>query len=243
MKRLVRQLTKLAFLTAFVAVTAGTAAAQTDSGTVTLQGNVSNSASLRWWSFTNNNSVSGTNAPNTQNSPLVFTLDLGDVSPNNANDYVGGTVQVVMRTNAAYTLSAAVTASSGFGAAGNANGDFSLADIGFGIPASALAASGSGALVSAGAVGSSSVVAAFNSDPSSASKDADGIPTFSATLNSLSTTAPGTQVLSGPRISRGGSLNSPNNGLLANTVYAVGPQFFTPNTGFSATVTYTLATP
>jgi hypothetical protein len=243
MKRLVRQLAELAFLTVFFALAAGTAAAQTDTGTVTITGNVSNAASLRWWAYTNNNAVSGTNAPNTQNSPLVFTLNLGDVSPNNTNAYVGGTVQVIMRTNAAYTLSAAVTATSGFGAVGNTNGDFSLADIGFGLPASALAASGSGALVTATAVSGSSVVAAFNNDPSAATKNADDIPVFSSTLNSLSTTAPGTQVLSGPRISRGGGLNSPNNGLLANTIYAVGPQFFTPNTGFSATVTYTLATP
>ncbi|HWP42623.1 MAG TPA: hypothetical protein VNO14_05270 [Blastocatellia bacterium] len=243
MKRPVRRLAQLAFLTVFVALTAGTAAAQTDTGTVTITGSVGNAASLRWWSYTNSNAVSGTNAPNTQNSPLVFTLDLGDVSPNNTNSFVGGTVQVIMRTNAAYTLSAAVTASSGFGAVGNLNGDISLADIGFGLPGTSLAASGSGALVLPTAVTNSTVVAAFDNSPLAASKDADDIPIFSSTLNSLATTAPGTQILSGPRISRGGGLNSPNNGLLADTVYAVGPQFFSPTGGFSATVTYTLATP
>jgi hypothetical protein len=242
MKRLVRQLTQLAFLTVFVALAAGVASAQT-TGTVNISGSVNKSASLRWWSFTNSNSSSGANAPNTQNSPLAFTLDLGDVSPNNVNSYVGGTVQVIMRTNAAYTLSAALTASSGFGAVGNTNGDFAVTDIGFGMPQASIAASGSGALVTGTAVSGSTVVAAFNGNPLTATKDADGIPTFGASLNSLATSAPGTQVLSGPRISKGGSLNSPNNGLLANTVYAVGPQFFTPAASFSATVTYTLATP
>ncbi|HET9532132.1 MAG TPA: hypothetical protein VFQ92_17360 [Blastocatellia bacterium] len=244
MKRLVRHLIELTFFTVFVAVMAATASAQSsDTGTVTITGTVNSTASLRWWTFTNNNAVSGLNAPNTQNSPLVFTLDLGDVSPNNASNYVGGTVQVIMRTNAPYTLSAAVTASSGFGAVGNTNGDLALTDIGFGIPQASLAASGTGALVTATAVSGSTVVAAFDNNPLTAAKDGDGIPTFGATLNNLSTTAPGTQVLSGPRISRGGGLNSQNNGLLANTIYAVGPQFFTPTGSFSATVTYTLATP
>ena len=36
-----------------------------------------------------------------------------------------------------------------------------------------------------------------------------------------------------PRFSMGGSLSSPNNGLLVYTIYAIGPQFFTP-TAFSA---------
>ncbi|HYP27994.1 MAG TPA: hypothetical protein VE262_14860 [Blastocatellia bacterium] len=238
MKRLVRQLSQLALLTVFVAMTAAVASAQSNTGTVQLNGSVQNAASLRWWSFTNNNAVSGANAPNTQNSPLAFTLNMGDVSPNNTNNYVGGSVRVILRTNAAYTLSAALTSNSGFGTIGNTNGDLALSDIGFGLANIAA----SGVLVTGTAVSGSSVTAPYNNDPSTATKDVDGIPTFTSTLGNLSTTAPGTQVMSGPRISRGGSNNSPNNGLLVDTIYAVGPQFFTP-TSFSATVTYTLVTP
>ena len=241
MKRLVSQLGRLAVLTFVVAMSAVIAQAQTDTGTVTINGSVGSAASLRWWTFTNNNASGGTNAPNVQNSPLAFTLNLGDVSPNNPNTYVGGTVQIIMRTNAAYTLSAAVTSSSGFGASGNANGDIALDNLGFGLQN--LAASGTGTLVTATAVSGSTIVAAFDSDPGAATLDADGIPTYSATLDDLSTTAPGTQVLSGPRISRRGSFSSPNNGLLADTIYTVVPEFFTPTASFSATVTYTLATP
>ncbi|HLG14248.1 MAG TPA: hypothetical protein VJH03_07060 [Blastocatellia bacterium] len=240
MNRLVRQLAKLAFLTVIVAMTSVVASAQT-TGTVTINGSVGNAASLRWWTFTNNNATSGTNAPNTQNSPLVFTLDLGDVSPNNTNAYVGGTVQVIMRTNApSYTLNSYVSASSGFGAVGNAAGDISLADIGFGVQD--LAVSGTGALVSAGALAGSTITAAYDADPGAAVKDADGIPSFSRTLNDLGTTANGPTLVSGPRISKGGNNNSPNNGLTVNTKYAVGPQFFTPGS-FSATATFTLVTP
>ena len=238
MKRLVRQLSHLALLTVFVAMTAAVASAQTDTGTVQINGSVQNSASLRWWSFANNNATSGVNAPNTQNSPLAFTLNLGDVSPNNTNNYVGGSVRVILRTNANYVLSAALTASSGFGANGNTNGDIALTDIGFGLANIAA----SGPLVGATAVSGSSVTAPYNNDPSAAAKNVDGIPTFTSTLGGLATTAPGTQVMTGPRISRGGSNSSPNNGLLVDTIYAVGPQFFTP-VSFAATVTYTLVTP
>ena len=130
MQTLVKSLGRLALLTTLIALTSAVASAQT-TGTVTINGSVQKSASLRWHSFTPLNSETGTNNPNTQNSALLFTLDLGDVSPANTNNYAGGTVQVILRTNAAYTLSAQVTASSGFGSA--ANGDITLADLGFGM--------------------------------------------------------------------------------------------------------------
>ena len=238
MRNSIRQLAQLTFLTIIVAMTAMVAAAQTDTGTVTINGSVGKAASLRWYSFTNLNSTSGTNAPNTQNSPLSFTLNVGDVSPNNTNSYVGGTVTVILRTNSNYTLSAQVTASSGFGAAGNTNGDIALTDIGFGL--TNLASSGSGSLVTSTAVSGSSFAGSFGNNPSAAAKNADGIPSFTTTLNNISAA---TQVLSGPRISKGGGLTSPNNGLLVDTNYTIGPQFFNATGNFSATITYTLATP
>ncbi len=231
MNRLVRRLTKLAFLTTFLAIAAGTAFAQ-NTGTVTINGSVAKSASIRWWSFTALNSETGTNAPNTQNSPLVFTMSVGDVSPANTNNYAGGKVKVILRTNAAYALSAQVTASSGFGAA---SGDISLSDVGFGLANLA----NSGALVFGDPATNSVIAGSFGNDPSAAAKNADGVPTFPTSLSNVSSA---TQVLSGPRISKGGSVSSPNNGLLVDTVYAIGPQYFTPTT-FSATVTYTITTP
>jgi hypothetical protein len=233
MRRIINQLVKLASLTILFGVTAVVASAQT-SGTVTVNGSVAKSAAIRWWSYTALNSETGANAPNTQNSPLVFTLSLGDVSPANTNNYAGGKVKMILRSNAAYAVSAQVTASSGFGAA--ASGDITLSDIGFGLANLA----NSGALVIADPAGSSVIAGSFGNDPSGAAKNADGVPTFATSLNNVSAAA--TQVLSGPRISKGGSVDSPNNGLLVDTIYAVGPQFFTPTT-FSATVTYTITTP
>jgi len=231
MNRLVRRLTQLAFLTTVLAIAAATASAQS-TGTVTLNGSVAKSASIRWWSFTALNTETGTNSPNTQNSPLLFTLNVGDVSPANLNNYAGGKVKVILRTNAAYALSAQVTASSGFGAV---SGDISLSDVGFGLANLA----NSGALVFGDPATNSVIAGSFGNDPSAAAKNADGVPTFPTSLNNVSSA---TQVLSGPRISKGGSVSSPNNGLLVDTVYAIGPQYFTPTT-FSATVTYTITTP
>ena len=231
MSRLVRRLAQLAFITTFVAIAAATASAQS-TGTVTINGSVAKSASIRWWSFTALNTETGTNSPNTQNSPLLFTLNVGDVSPANSNNYAGGKVKVILRTNAAYALSAQVTASSGFGAA---SGDITLSDVGFGLANLA----NSGALVFGDPATDSVVAGSFGNDPSAASKNADGVPAFPTSLNNVSSA---TQVLSGPRISKGGSVSSPNNGLLVDTIYAIGPQYFTPTT-FSATVTYTITTP
>jgi hypothetical protein len=231
MNRLVRRLVQLAFLTTVLAVAAGTASAQS-TGTVTINGSVAKSASIRWWSFTALNTETGTNSPNTQNSPLLFTLNVGDVSPANANNYAGGKVKVILRTNAAYALSAQVTASSGFGAA---SGDLRLSDVGFGLANLA----NSGALVFGDPATNSVIAGSFGNDPSAAAKNADGVPTFPTSLSNVSSA---TQVLSGPRISKGGDVGSPNNGLLVDTVYAIGPQYFTPTT-FSATVTYTITTP
>ena len=231
MSRLVRRLAQLAFITTFVVIAAATASAQS-TGTVTINGSVAKSASIRWWSFTALNTETGTNSPNTQNSPLLFTLNVGDVSPANSNNYAGGKVKVILRTNAAYALSAQVTASSGFGAA---SGDITLSDVGFGLANLA----NSGALVFGDPATDSVVAGSFGNDPSAASKNADGVPAFPTSLNNVSSA---TQVLSGPRISKGGSVSSPNNGLLVDTIYAIGPQYFTPTT-FSATVTYTITTP
>jgi hypothetical protein len=231
MSTLFKRLAKLALGITLLALAAGTASAQS-TGTVTINGSVAKSASIRWWSFTALNTETGANAPNTQNSPLLFTLNVGDVSPANSNNYAGGKVKVILRTNAAYALSAQVTASSGFGAA---SGDLTLSDVGFGL--SNLA--NSGGLVFGDPATNSVIAGSFGNDPSTASKNADGVPTFPTSLNNVSSA---TQVLSGPRISKGGSVSSPNNGLLVDTVYAIGPQYFTPTT-FSATVTYTITTP
>ena len=84
MRTIIKQFMKLASVAVLVGMTAVVASAQT-SGTVTINGSVAKSASIRWWSYSALNTEAGVNAPNTQNSPLAFTLTLGDVSPANTN--------------------------------------------------------------------------------------------------------------------------------------------------------------
>ena len=204
-------------------------------GTVNINGRVDKSAAVRWWSFTAINAEVGVNTPATQNGALDFQLDLSDVAAgNNLQNYTGGTAQLMIRSNAAFTLDAQVTSSAGFGAA--AAGDLALSDVGFGISG----LTNSGPKVFGDPAAGSTITVGFDADPAAAPKDVDEEPTFGATLSDVSG---GLQILSGPRISNRGGIGSPNNGMLIDTKYAVGPQFYTPVDPFTATVTYTLATP
>jgi hypothetical protein len=227
---------KKAFVLAAVVLALGSSEVfAQNTGTVTILGRVEKAAAIRWWSYTPLNSETGVNTPATQNGVLSFQLDLSDMAAgNNLDNYSGGAVQVILRSNTAYTLTAQVTASSGFGTA--ANGDLALADVGVGVTG----LTNSGPKVFGDPAAGSTIAAGFNADPSAAAKDVDEEPIFGATLNDLTG---GTQILNGPRISNRGGIGSPNNGLIVDTMYAIGPQFYTPVDPFSATVTYTLATP
>ncbi len=219
---------------ALLPLMAGSAFAQS-TGTVSVSGAVSKSAAIRWWSYTPIVGEVGTNNPATQNGPMDFSLDVSEAAAGlNLQSYTGGTVQMIIRSNAAYTLNAQVTTSSGFGTI--ANGDMALSDVGFGIGS----VSNSGPKVFGDPASGSTVAAAFASDPSAAAKDVDEEPIFTASLDDVTSSV---QVLDGPRISNRGGIGSPNNGLLVDTTYAIGPQFYTPVASFDATVTFTLATP
>lgn len=221
---------------ALVALTTTSALAQS-TGTLTILGKVNKASAIRWQSFTSLNSEVGSNTPAVANSPLSFTLDVDDIAAgNNLNSYAGGTVQMILRSNAAYDLTAEVTTNTGFGVL--AAGDVVLSDVGFGV--AGLANSGAGTKVFGNPAVDGTVSGTFASNPALASKDVDDEPIFA---NTLADVAAPTTIVSGPRISNRGGVNSPNNGLLVNTTLAFGPLFFTPVDPFSATVTFTLATP
>jgi len=221
---------------ALLPLVAGSVFAQS-TGTVNVTGQVSKHAAVRWWSFTPIGSEIGANNPASQNGALDFSLDVDEtVAGLNLQSYGGGRVQMILRSNAAFTLAAECATSSGFGVV--ANGDLALADVGFGIGG----LTNSGAKVFGDPAAGTTVTAGFDDDPALAPKDIDEEPTFSQSLQAL-TGIGGVQLLSGPRISNRGGIGSPNNGLLVDTVYAIGPQFYTPVSSFTATVTYTLATP
>jgi len=116
-------------------------------------------AAVRWWDYTPINAGTGSNTPAVQNGPLDFQVDVSDVAAgNNLDTYTGGTAQMIIRSNAPYTLTGNVTATSGFGSV--AAGDIALADIGYGVANLA----NSGARVFGDPAGGSTITAGFGSE-------------------------------------------------------------------------------
>lgn len=218
-----------------IAIVAWSDSAAQSTGTVTVTGVVNPSAAIRWSDWSPINAEVGGNAPDAWNAPLDFTLNMGDLAAgNNLADYAGGSVQVILRSNAPYVMSGDVTNSAGFGSV--ANGDLALTDVGFGITSLA----NSGPKVFGSPANDATIAGGFDSDPSSAPKDIDEEPIFNSTLADIA--AP-TQLIDGPRISNRGGRGSPNNGLLVDLGFAAGPQYYTPVATFSTEIEFTLATP
>ena len=71
----------------------------------------------------------------------------------------------------------------------------------------------------------------------------DEEPLWNPNYATLQDIASVTQVMAGPRISNRGGNNSPNNGILVDFGFAVGPQYYTPVANFEAVVEFTMATP
>src|SRR5205085_11756648 len=68
-------------------------------------------------------------------------------------------------------------------------------------------------------------------------------PFASGTNGTLNDLTSNTQILSGTRISSKGNLSTNNNFVLVTFGIATLPQYYTPNSGFSTTITLTVAAP
>jgi hypothetical protein len=148
---------------------------------------------------------------------------------------------VRLRSNKAYTLSAQATALN-FSSPGAADGGsaISLDDIGFGVTA----IDATGANVTTGH--SDTIVAGAPSFDYRSGWPAvsNGLTPFIAgTHATLTNISANTQVLSGSRISAKGNISTNNNFVLVTFGLATLPQYFTPNSGFSSTITLTIAAP
>lgn len=209
---------------------AAPAAGQTR-GSVRIVGYVSQTVSIQFHgASTFGDGVAGANRGGGET--LDYILDLGDVGrgPGRDNGMRGASIVLALRTNAAYALTATVV-DSGFS---QGRSQVQLSDIGFGIPSAEIVASGRRA-----SAARTVVLKKFDADPSRA-RTVRGAPKFSGTLEDLRGKVP---LLRGDAASRGGGLHSPDNAVLVSTKYAILPQHFAPNAGFSAVVIYTLTTP
>lgn len=173
----------------------------------------------------------GVTTQSASDAALATVVNFGEVGPGNANTYVCFTQPLFLRSNATASVRVAVTAGV-FGPGASVQ----KSDIGIGVRN--LSASGVNADVT-----NTTIVAAFAADPCAAPVAPTGIPTFSATLNSLATVAPGTTLISttSPWSLRG-SQNAASNRARVDLKLAIVPQAFTVGT-FSATVTLTITSP
>jgi hypothetical protein len=199
------------------------ASAQT-TGTVTVTG-------------TNPSAVSLTN---TSDGSLSTTVALGTLTPTTGGTLSTGSFQVRMRSSKGYILSAQST-SLNFTGLGATDGGNTIAaqDIGFGITALTL----TGANVANTGSRTDAIISMFDYTGGYPGVT-NGLSPFAAgtngTLNDISSN---TQILSGGRISVRGNISTDNNFILATIGIATLPQYFTPNTNFSATITLTVTAP
>ena len=212
---------KLLFIFLAIVCLAEAALAQT-TGTITVTG-------------TNPTSVSVTN---TSDAALSTTVALGTLTPATGGTLATSTVQANLRSNKAYTLSAQASALSISGGGATDGGSaITLSDIGFGITA----INATGANVATGHT--DTIVSLFNYGSGFPAVTNGLTPFVAGTNGTLNDITASTQILSGSRISAKGNISTNNNFVQVTFGIATLPQYFTPNSGFSTTVTLTIAAP
>lgn len=163
---------------------------------------------------------------------LSTVVQFGDVGPANPNAFVCFTQPVFIRASVPSSVRLALTTAV------------------FGVPPAAIKKTDLGVgirnLVATGvnsSIATTTIVPAFSADPCAAPKNADGIPSYSATLNSLPLVLPGTTVIqsTGP-ISLAGGMNSVQNRVRFDLKMAIAPQFYAAG-NFSAVLTVTITSP
>lgn len=212
----------------FLAACAGTAAAQNGSGTVTtsataseyLDVSIGGSATL---SGNSGGSVSGTQ---TSGAPLELTVDLGEVTPTNANAFAKIAIPLRLQSNVAYDLKLTATDP------GNTGDQLVLSDFGFGL--GPVSRTDTGVDVE----GTDTITAAIDGDPSLASEATPGGRWDWAAGRSLDSFTTAATILTGNRIME--VVPQSDAGLRVTSYVVVKPQFYKPSS-FSTTLTFTIA--
>ena len=211
-----------------IAMTAVITSAQQTTGTVTMSASVSNFVELNsGGAVTLTGNLGGSIITDgTVNNPLAVVVDLGELGPANANQFVKLNVPLRLRSNVAYQLNM-VSSVAGAGATA-----FSLkdTDVGFGLTTVARPAN-----LAAGADTN-----ATPGDPTvGGSTDVDGRWVFAGANATLGAYASSAAVLSGPRINKAVSAQS-NTNLSLPAIFAIKPQFFDPAPAITITAQFTV---
>ena len=162
---------------------------------------------------------------------LVVNVDFGEVSPANTNNIVKVVVPISIRSTSPYQVSVSV--------AGNFDSNpqaVQRSDIGFG--ARNLRSLGAKARQCNDA--NHVFRTPFTNDPSTSfTLNASGRTAYTGSLANVGTS---TVILSGPELTKGGSVTKrePDNGYVFDAILAIRPQFYA-NGNFTATLTFTIS--
>lgn len=215
---------------ALLVATAAVASAQT-TGSVTMNGSVSNFVEIKsGGSVTlSGNSGGSVTTDGVANSPLAVVVDLGELGPANTNSFVKLSVPLKLRSNVAYQLKMAGSVTG----AGSTAYSLKASDVGFGLVTSSRASN----------LATGTDTSAADSDPTSGgSTDANGRWTFSGANSNLGAYATAAEVLSGPRINKAVP-RSDNNGLVLPAIFAIKPQFYDPAALVTINADFTISAP
>jgi hypothetical protein len=160
---------------------------------------------------------------------LSVTINFGEVSPLNPNNYVKVTVPIAIRSDRDYKVQATVTGGT------NANVQaLQRSDIGFGI--SNWRAMGGNSRICTNSP--HIIYSPFSNDPTTTmSIAANGRVSFSSTLNNLSGA---TTLISGPPLSKGDKKRKLDDAWIFDAIFVIAPQFFA-NGNTTATITFTIS--
>ena len=225
---------KLAAIAAFmVTLFVVGATAQSTTGTVTLSGTVSKYVEIASAGAVTlaGNSGGGVTTDGTLGNTLGVVVNMGELGPANTNSFVTATVPVRFRSNATYSVAAVATVTS----TGSAANKIVASDIGFGL--ANLTRTGTG--VAAGADTNSTT---GDPTPGGAVSGATGRWVYAAGISNLGAISASTTVLNGPFIMNAVP-RSNTNGLTANAIFSVKPQFYDVGTLTSAVTTFTITAP
>jgi hypothetical protein len=163
-------------------------------------------------------------------SILTVTVNFGELSPANPNQIVRVVIPIAMRTDSAYKLEVTRT-----GSVGADPDSIQFSDIGFGIQN--LRAYGNRPTN----CGVNSIIAnPFNNDPST-SVTINGTTGRAQYPSSLANIGVSTLIINGPQLSENFGTAGKNDGWAFDAILAVEPQYYTPGTFGSVTLTFTIS--
>jgi hypothetical protein len=209
--------------------------AQTNTGTVTITGNVSKFVELSsGGEVTLSGNSAGTGGVTTNgvvNNPLAVSVNLGELGPTNTASFVTATVPLKMRSNTNYVLSMSAVVNS----SGTTTEKIGASDIGFGL--GTITRAGTGVHTS----GADNKAAPADPTTNGAVNATTGRFEFTAANSSLRDFSTAKPVMNGDRIMNAVH-QSNTNGLVVPAIFAIKPQFFEPG-NTTATVTFTITAP